>query len=316
MKPVLRINRQRGLALISVLLMVAILVIIAADILARQRIDIRGTQTTLLARQGWHYALGGERWAIQLLHRDLATEASSRDHLGELWAKPLHRFPFEDGELFVRIEDANARFNLNNIYKSGGEINPVALRHWQELSKDFALSPSLASELPALISGQVSDQEIGAVSTSSSPLDLVDTSELLRLPSLSLTAYRRLQPYVTAVPGNIKLNVNTAKLPVLQHISPILGNEKLAMIKSRQQQGGFATVDEFVLVAGGDGVFGDVIGEFSVSSDFFIVSVRAEYAGRSTYLQSLVFRDRKQNTLQVIQRQRLTELDDDILTDD
>ena len=314
-------GKQRGLALVSVLLVVAILVIIAADMLARQRVDMRGTQNTVLARQGWHYALGGERWAIQLLRRDLLTEASSRDHLGEPWAQSLHRFPFDEGELFVRIEDANARFNLNNLVAPNGQVSEIALRQWQGLLQDFDAQPALASELLAMLIGKAVNKEIGtgdpsSDSANSIPLALVDSTELLTLPSMNKAALQRLQPLLATVPGRIKLNVNTAKLPVLQHISPILGSEKLAMIKARQQQGGFATVDEFVLAAGGDGVFGDVISEFAVSSDFFIVMVRAEYAERTTYLQSLVYRDRKQNTVQIIQRQRLTELDDDILTDD
>jgi general secretion pathway protein K len=306
---------QRGLALVSVLLVVAILVILAADGLMRQRIDMRSTQNTVTARQGWHYALGGERWAIQLLHRDLTSEASTRDHLAEAWAAPLHRFPFEDGKLFVRIEDASSRFNLNNIIAPNRQLSAVAMRQWQGLLQAFKADIALAGELPGLITGKALSAS-NDTSSVTQALELVDSSELLTLPSMDLAAFRRLQPYITAVPGHIKLNINTAKMPVLQHISPILSGEKLTAIKERQQKGGFATVDEFLLFAGGTDVFGDVVAEFGVTSDFFIISVRAEYANHNTYLQSLVYRDRRQNRLQVIQRQRLTELDDDILNDE
>jgi general secretion pathway protein K len=308
-------RKESGLALVSVLLVVAILVVLAADGLMRQRIDIRSTQNTVSARQGWHYALAGERWARQLLHRDLIIEASSRDHLGEAWAARLHRFPFEEGKLFVRIEDANSRFNLNNIIAPNRQLSAVAMRQWQGLLQSVKADAALANELSAVITGK-SQQTTSDAASNGQILELVDTTELLLLPSMDPAPFKSLQPFISAVPGHIKLNVNTAKMPVLQHISPILTGEKLTAIKDRQQKGGFATVDEFLLFAGGTDVFGNVVAEFGVTSDFFIISVRAEYANQKTYLQSLVYRDRRQNRLQVIQRQRLTELDDDILNDE
>ena len=54
---------QRGVALITVLLVVAVVTVVCASMIARQQLSIRATSNQLQARQAWHYALGGEALA-------------------------------------------------------------------------------------------------------------------------------------------------------------------------------------------------------------------------------------------------------------
>ena len=59
-------RRQQGVALITVLLVVAIVTVVTAGIIARQQLSIRSSANQLTARQAWHYALGGEALAQAL----------------------------------------------------------------------------------------------------------------------------------------------------------------------------------------------------------------------------------------------------------
>ena len=60
-------RRQQGVALITVLLVVAIVTVVTAGIIARQQLSIRSSANQLTARQAWHYALGGEALAVLML---------------------------------------------------------------------------------------------------------------------------------------------------------------------------------------------------------------------------------------------------------
>ena len=64
-------SRQRGMALITVLLVVAVVTVVSAGIIARQQLSIRSSANQLHVRQAWHYALGGETLAKAILQRDL-----------------------------------------------------------------------------------------------------------------------------------------------------------------------------------------------------------------------------------------------------
>ena len=135
-------SRQRGVALITVLLVVAIVTVVSAAMVARQQLSIRATSNQLQARQAWHYALGGEALAQAILARDLRSaagadpgasgEAAAVDHLLEPWAQPLPAFEIDQGEILVRIEDMAGRFNLNDLLRDQ-QPNPAAVEQFRRL---------------------------------------------------------------------------------------------------------------------------------------------------------------------------------------
>ena len=135
-------RRQRGVALITVLLVVAIVTVVSAAMVARQQLSIRASSNQLQARQAWHYALGGEALAQAILARDLRTgatgepgasgEAAAVDHLLEPWAQPLPAFEIDQGEILVRIEDLAGRFNLNDLLRDQ-QPNTAAVEQFRRL---------------------------------------------------------------------------------------------------------------------------------------------------------------------------------------
>ncbi|WP_434457387.1 type II secretion system minor pseudopilin GspK [Stutzerimonas urumqiensis] len=70
-------RRQRGVALITVLLVVAIVTVVCAGLIGRQQVSIRSIGNQMQARQAWQYALGGEALARTLLRRDLEDEGGA-----------------------------------------------------------------------------------------------------------------------------------------------------------------------------------------------------------------------------------------------
>jgi len=80
-------TRQSGVALITVMLIVAIATLVAVSMVDRQQLDIRRTGNLVFSDQALEYALGAEAWAIGLLEQDARDNAV--DYLGEDWATAL-----------------------------------------------------------------------------------------------------------------------------------------------------------------------------------------------------------------------------------
>ncbi|AWT12038.1 general secretion pathway protein GspK [Stutzerimonas frequens] len=224
-------SRQRGVALITVLLVVAIVTVVSAAMVARQQLSIRATSNQLQARQAWHYALGGEALAQTILARDLKggePGAAAIDHLLEPWAQPLPAFEIDQGEILVRIEDLAGRFNLNDLLRDQ-QPNPAAVEQFRRLLLRLQISAPYAERLLDWIDpDQQPSGELGAEDNVYLGLDtpyrsagrrLHDLSELRLLLDMREEDFQRLAPYVVALAPNVPLNVNTASAMVLSSLS-------------------------------------------------------------------------------------------------
>lgn len=143
---------QNGVALITVLLVVAVVTIVCAGLIIRQQLAIRSSANQLHVRQAWHYALGGERLAEAVLRRDLRQGGENTrepvDHLGEAWARPMTPFKLDDGgELRVRIEDPSGRFNLNGLVRKR-KVKPDSVKQFRRLLATLGMKEEIVQGLP------------------------------------------------------------------------------------------------------------------------------------------------------------------------
>src|SRR5690606_12220223 len=193
-------SRQSGVALITVLLVVALVTVVCAALLTRQQLAIRSTGNQLLVRQAKYYAEGGEQLAKALLRRDLSE--GPVDHPAEPWANPKLRFPLDEGgELRLRIEDLSGRFNLNSLVVNG-QAGEQALLRLRRLLARLQLSPAYADRLrdwldpdqdPNGMAGAEDDQYLLLKPPyRTGPGSIADVSELRLLLGMSEADYRRL----------------------------------------------------------------------------------------------------------------------------
>jgi general secretion pathway protein K len=87
--------RQRGVALIMAIVLVAIATVLAVHIGTRAALDLRRTTGLAALDQGWQVALGAEAWAAEVLKDDEPDD----DNLAEAWAQPLPPLPIDGGEV-------------------------------------------------------------------------------------------------------------------------------------------------------------------------------------------------------------------------
>ena len=113
-------EKQQGVALITVMLIVASATILAVAMLEQQALGLKKAAYAKHAGQSYFYAIGVERWAVGRLRRDLHDEPAAKaiDHLQEDWARKFN-LQLADRQTRVsgQIDDLNARFNINNLLR-------------------------------------------------------------------------------------------------------------------------------------------------------------------------------------------------------
>ncbi len=221
-------KRPRGVALIMALVVVALATVFATRIGADGALGQRRGISLLTQDQAFQLALGAEAWAIEILRDD--ANSTKVDALNELWAQPLPPIPVEDGTIAGRIEDMQGRFNINNIVNADGTKNQLMFDQFTRLLVAVGLEPEWASKVldwidPDSTVDGINGAEDSVYLSQAPPYRaanrlITSTSELLALPGFGIERYRRLQPYVAALPNGTLLNICTASGVVLDTLAP------------------------------------------------------------------------------------------------
>jgi general secretion pathway protein K len=200
--------------------------------------------------QAVQVALGAESWVIGILHQDL--EDSQTDHLAEIWATELPGLPIDGGEVFGHVEDLQGRFNINNLIDDTGEVDPESLEQFRRLLVALELDPRFAGIaadwLDANLDAGFPDGAEDPIYTGMTPpyrspnQALTSISELAALEGMDKQTFDALAPHVTALPGRLAINVNTATPAVLQSLDDNVSMTAVEALLSEREEGGFADI--------------------------------------------------------------------------
>jgi general secretion pathway protein K len=113
-------HKQKGVALIVVLLIVAIITVIAVEMSSRLQLNVARTLNLKANNQAYWYALGAEQFAKKSLIT-LNTLTPENTNLSQPWAETFE-YPVEGGSIKAQLIDMQACFNLNAI-NSGESAN-------------------------------------------------------------------------------------------------------------------------------------------------------------------------------------------------
>jgi general secretion pathway protein K len=306
-------ERQRGVALITALLVVALATVAAVAMATRQQLDIRRTGNLLHGEQAYTYLLGAESWARVVLARDLRD--SQIDSLSEDWATQLPASFVEGGSLIGRIRDAQALFNLNSLVVGGQADNP-AIERYKHLLAALDLPVELADPLVDWMDADVNvrfpdgaeDETYLLLQppyrTANQPL--ADISELRLIRGYEPEVVELLQPHVVALPEPTPININTAHATVLRSLAPQLSEMDGANLVSARG----AAADEAFTDVGTFLALPELAGKqpppdasaVSVGSAWFVFEGQAKVGQASARLATLMHRTSL--GLEVIQRRR------------
>ena len=218
-------SRQQGIALITILMLVALATIIATTIAKRQSYTNDSTAYMMRQSQSLYYAKSAEAFFSELLVQDAESD-SKADYLHETWAKPMPAFPVEDGFVSGTLQDESGKFNLNSLVNDEGVPNPQAKLWFEKLLLRVGLPEKLSE---AVIDWQDADDEIsGTMGAENSYYQglpqgyLAANSKFHNVEELKLVRgfedqkYLQIVDYVSALPASdSKVNVNTAPAMLL-----------------------------------------------------------------------------------------------------
>jgi general secretion pathway protein K len=248
--------RQRGVALITAIILVAIAAVLATAIGYASAMSARRASTLFGSDQSLLAAEGAEAMAAYVLR--LTSQSNSPFSLDQPWAQPYGPFELSDGVLleFAQIEDEQSKFNINNLAPTGID-NGNAKTLFQQLLKTLNLETKWAGIITDWIdTDNDPNQPDGAedsVYLSQNPpyrppnIPVTSISELLALPGFGRARYDRLAPYITALPPGTSINVCTASGVLLDAVADKVeySSDPNALMNQRRQNGCFPTLNVF-----------------------------------------------------------------------
>ncbi len=109
------LKKQRGVALIMAMMIVALIAVVATELSWRFELSMSRSGNRWAGMQARAYLEGAEQGAMGLLRLDEEDAVlKESDHSGELWASP-QQFPDEGNVIEVAMFDAHGRFNVNTL---------------------------------------------------------------------------------------------------------------------------------------------------------------------------------------------------------
>jgi general secretion pathway protein K len=212
-------KRQRGVALLTAIVLVALATIVATSIAFQSAMAARRGVGAYTLDQGLQFGAAAEAIAAYALRQDRKDNA--RDDYNDVWAQPYGPLEVVPGVwLEARLDDAQGRFNVNNLIDAQGNARPEVLAQFERLLASLGLENKWASLLADWIDRDVEPLgfeggEDGLYLAQDPPYrapnaPIVSVSELLALPGFGTERYNKLAPYVTALPPGTPLNLCTA----------------------------------------------------------------------------------------------------------
>jgi general secretion pathway protein K len=304
---------QRGVALIIALILVALATILATKLSFDGFLELRRTTGVLAAEQALQFGLGAEALAADVLMQDLQTNSQATTLAGP-WAQPTQPLPITPdsnpegepiGSMQGELEDMQGRFNLNTLARLGPDgvtEDPQPLEQFQRLLASVGVEPKWAGlARDWLDQNDVVGNPDGAedsVYTSQTPpyhtgnWPMLSPSELMNLPGFGADRYRKIAPFVTALPNaNTRINVCTAPALVLESLAPGLNGEwsnNPVVLANGRKTGCFPDVTTFTNVAGPKAIA--TMNPIGMQSQYFQLTTRVVLGTTEFTLYSLLFR--------------------------
>ncbi|MFV2055378.1 MAG: type II secretion system minor pseudopilin GspK [Thiohalomonadales bacterium] len=296
-------RQQSGVALITAVLITAMVSIVAVAMAAKQALDMRRTANILHSDQAYLYALSAEVFAKAVLAQDPDLAVDTRD---DIWAQPLPPTPVQGGSIAGSMIDLNGAFPLNNLVDDAGIVNPAYFAAFRRLLGANILNLKRPDAAAAGVADWIDKNDTpsngGAEDLDYLSLDrphragntaMVSLSELQVIigfyveeteegkeRDLDLLLPRGKAAFVNVLPRGAKINVNTASVEVLMSLHEKITAAIAQQIVARQTG---ETSEPFK----NKNKIGEEIAEIAGIKDNPRSTVPAEKKARDTFIRAL-----------------------------
>lgn len=284
---------ERGAALLTVLLLVAVIAVLAGTALEKLRLSTRIAGNAVALDQARAYSYAAEVLAVTKIS-DLLARDATRVTLAGGWSDRPYPLPIDGGVATARITDGGNCFNLNGLVT---QVSPGVYAAYMPAVTQFARlirltgAPAASPEAIAAATADWIDSDGNAIDGGAEDAAyhgyrtantlIGDPSELRAVSGVTPEIYARLRPWICALPRAepSKLNVNTLlpeQAPLFAMLLPdTLSVEGARQLLLRRPPFGFASTSEFWKAPALSAITAapDAVGQTAVTTTWFALRV-------------------------------------------
>lgn len=220
-------KQQRGVALLMVLLLLVVMSVLVSQMTQSYRLMwLHVSQLKTFQQVRWSL-LGGESLVGAILTRS-ARDEPEKTTLTQYWAIKGKTFAIDNATLRGEVTDAQACFNINSLSGQQGDdpVRSLSYRSavFQQLLRNLDIEEFRALQITTALEEWLTSAEPGQKQYASGDNDYLamtppylpanrpmqDISELRAVKGVDAAIYRRLAPYICALPNSwLQVNINT-----------------------------------------------------------------------------------------------------------
>lgn len=250
----MKADSQRGVALLTILLLVVSITVVAGAMLASQKIAIRRSGLLFEQNQLLQDINAGQQLAVTLIRAD--AKLNDTDSAQDIWAQPIPPYILGGHSIGIELRDEGSRFNINNLYHNGA-VDTAALAVFQRLLTQLNLELDIAV---AVLDYQDADSEVyqdggdesvvyaqqsnrGAAQNLPNQA-LLSIDQLAEVKGIDSQVLATLRPYITAVPYYLPININTASPVLLAALVEGASSQQMQSIAELRAKQAFSSIDD------------------------------------------------------------------------
>ncbi|OHC90114.1 MAG: general secretion pathway protein GspK [Sphingomonadales bacterium GWF1_63_6] len=315
---------ERGAALLTVLLLVAVMSVVAATALERVALATRMTGNGGAIDQARAYADAGTAIARMRIG-DLVAANPAKITLAGGWMGTPQSIPVPGGIATARVTDGGNCFNLNSVVTGESEaslkVRPIGVSQFQALLQALGVDARQAQGAAAALADWIDSDSVaqpgGAEDETYAQAPrpyraanrmMVDASELRAVNGITPAIYDLARPWVCALPVTdlSPININTL-LPTQAPLFAMLLPGELSVAQARQllaqrPPDGYGSVRQFwQLPSLAGSPPGQEVGEqIKLTTGFFEVDVAVNVGGTQLVERALI--DARENPATIVRR--------------
>jgi general secretion pathway protein K len=297
-------KKQRGVALLMVLMVITTLSALLYPLWQTQRMALVRAQASQAQLQAWAVLISTQDWVKSALKFD--AQQSQTDSLQELWAQPMPPIPFDGGTIGGWLDDAQGRLNVNRLANPDPVQRAQVLDQFNRLCQVLTLECSFWSAVADWVDSDDIPSTGGAETATYLSMQparraanqpIVAVEELQAVQGVSPIILQRLTPYLIALPQDFPVNINTAKMPVIMALAPWMTEDQAKLIMTRQQSQPFENITQVSQLLRQNSVQDSDVNllvnerQLSVATQHFLLHAQADYGGRRWQAGALIKRD-------------------------
>lgn len=275
-------QRQRGVALIAAVLVVALATVLIAAMLDRGEASLARTRNLQRAEQGWELMRGMEAWAGTVLRQDNESTGGV-DSREDAWAQDLPPIDLPGVRIRGSLRELNGCLNLNSLHHDGSD-DSLAVARFERLLRALKLDAGISEQVLDWIDADSIPRSHGAedaalltmrppVRAANQPF--VHVSELRLLPAVTTKVYETLAPQVCALAADSAMNLNFAS-PALWMTLADAVTPSQALILARDGRANYESLEVVGQELSRLGLGQVPLVGYGVGSDWFVLEASIE----------------------------------------